>query len=184
MGQRLNIEIQNNGKLLANCYYHWFAYTDCSMEIATDALDAYYEEECANLTPKQKALYMLNATNATVQPEEIRAVRRIMKGTGIKFNTDANRNEGLICVTKTGTRETRLWAEYTIVIDIRKETVDFGVFSNYDEDELAEDDCIEDLNYYTREIPFSDWDSFRTDLEDVKRFFRDLDDDCIMGKIM
>lgn len=28
MGQRLNIEIHENGKCLANAYYHWSGYTE------------------------------------------------------------------------------------------------------------------------------------------------------------
>lgn len=33
MGQSLNIEIWNNGEVLANAYYHWSAYTESAAKI-------------------------------------------------------------------------------------------------------------------------------------------------------
>ena len=180
MGQRLNIEIQNNGELLANCYYHWAAYTDSALELATDALDALYNEACENLNPKQKALYMLNATGATVPPDQLESVVNILE---LDYDTPANRNLGLIAVTKEGMQDTRDWEEGRITIDIGKEIVDFNVMFTCDEDELDENDVVEDLNYWTREVPFRDWDSFKDDLENISCYFKDLDDDCILGKI-
>lgn len=35
MGQRLNIEVIKNGKVVGNCYYHWSAYTLSSLEEAS-----------------------------------------------------------------------------------------------------------------------------------------------------
>lgn len=34
MGQRLNIEIWKDGKVLANAYYHWSAYSVCAVDLA------------------------------------------------------------------------------------------------------------------------------------------------------
>ena len=41
MGQRLNIEIWNESKRLANAYYHWSGYTSSTL----DETMKYYEEE-------------------------------------------------------------------------------------------------------------------------------------------
>lgn len=32
MGQRLNLSINKNGKVLANCYYHWSGYTNSAIQ--------------------------------------------------------------------------------------------------------------------------------------------------------
>lgn len=187
MGQRLNIEIHNNGELLANCYYHWAAYTDSTLELATDALDALYNEVCENLNPKQKAIVMLYATGASMQGEtELKLAKELMKGVDDwefpdKFEPD--RNSGLINLSEEGMQDTRDWAEGAVIIDIGKEIIDFNVMFTCDEDEPDEEDVVEDLNYYTREIPFRDWDSFKDDLENIGCYFKDLDNDCIMGKI-
>lgn len=44
MGQRLNIEIMKNDKVLANAYYHWSAYTSSALELC-----AYIIEEIKNV---------------------------------------------------------------------------------------------------------------------------------------
>lgn len=190
MGQRLNIEIHNNGELLANCYYHWAAYTDSALELTTDALDALYGELCEKLeNPKQKAIVMLYATGAGMRDKnELLLAKNIMKGVDdweFPSKFEPNRNDGLINVTKEGMQETRDWEEGRVVIDIGTEIVDFNVMFTCDEDELDEEEVksIEDLNYYTREVPFRDWDSFKDDLENISRYFKDLDGDCLMGKI-
>ena len=190
MGQRLNIEIHNNGELLANCYYHWSAYTDSALELATDALDALYGELCEKLeNPKQKAIVMLYATGAGMQDKnELLLAKNIMKGVDnweFPDKFEPNRNDGLINITKEGMQETRDWEEGRVVIDIGREVIDFNVMFTCDEDELEEEEVksIEDLNYYTREVPFRDWDSFKDDLENIGCYFKDLDNDCIMGKI-
>ena len=33
MGQRLNIEIKKDSKVLANAYYHWSAYTSSALQM-------------------------------------------------------------------------------------------------------------------------------------------------------
>lgn len=190
MGQRLNIEIHNNGELLANCYYHWAAYTDSALELATDALDALYGELCEKLeNPKQKAIVMLYATDASMHNEnELLLAKNVMRGVDdweFPDKFEPNRNDGLINITKEGMQDTRDWEEGRVVIDIGREVIDFNVMFTLDEDELDEEEVksIEDLNYYTREVPFRDWDSFKDDLENISRYFKDLDCDCLMGKI-
>lgn len=45
MGQRLNIEIVNGETSLANCYYHWSAYTSSALGLTRQIIDAYYDSE-------------------------------------------------------------------------------------------------------------------------------------------
>ena len=44
MGQRLNIEIRRkkDNKILANSYYHWYAYTYTSLELADEIMENIY----------------------------------------------------------------------------------------------------------------------------------------------
>lgn len=41
MGQRLNIEIFNNGQVVVNAYYHWSAYTRSALELTAKVISAY-----------------------------------------------------------------------------------------------------------------------------------------------
>lgn len=190
MGQRLNLEITNNGELLANCYYHWSGYTHDAMGITTDALDALDNME-GDLSPKQKAIIMLLDTGAMACNEDLVLCKSIMrKVKGFDFpERNVNRNEGLIGVIKESMEETRNWEEARVTIDIGKEEIDFNVVYCADEEDLewarkdGKDVVVDDLNYYLREIPFKDWDSFKDDLEDCGHYFQDLDYDCIYGKI-
>lgn len=38
MGQRLNIEIKSKGKVVANCYYHWSAYTMSALQLTKEII--------------------------------------------------------------------------------------------------------------------------------------------------
>ena len=38
MGQRLNIEILKDGDCIANCYYHWGAYTSPTIHLVKEIL--------------------------------------------------------------------------------------------------------------------------------------------------
>ena len=64
MGQRLNIEIMKNGETIANCYYHWSAYTTSALATAIMVISNYEEllnkEEIKDLqaTTKQQCLHL------------------------------------------------------------------------------------------------------------------------------
>ena len=40
MGQRLNIEIKKDSKVLANSYYHWSAYTSSALQMLPKSIDS------------------------------------------------------------------------------------------------------------------------------------------------
>ena len=40
MGQRLNIEIKKDSKVLANAYYHWSAYTSSALQMLPKSIDS------------------------------------------------------------------------------------------------------------------------------------------------
>lgn len=76
MGQRLNIEIINNGQVLANAYYHWSAYTLSSLELVAKVLSAYNKisldtSEAVRLAEYQeKAVWALQSTGAGLPDDE------------------------------------------------------------------------------------------------------------------
>ena len=68
MGQRLNIEIKENGTTLANAYYHWSAYTDSSLELTEHILKNIDSVEHENSTVK--AIKLLETTGAGLTEQE------------------------------------------------------------------------------------------------------------------
>ena len=55
MGQRLNIEIINDDKVLANAYYHWAGYTTSAISLTETILHSFIDDGCYDL-PKAIAL--------------------------------------------------------------------------------------------------------------------------------
>ncbi|MGD8305168.1 MAG: hypothetical protein PVF17_00810 [Ignavibacteria bacterium] len=103
MGQRLNIEICNNKKTLANCYYHWGGYTLSSLEL-TEKIINYFNEN--KVLPNEKgAIELLEATGASYPGKD--------------------RSAGLIDVDPKKMEQTRKWEEGRITINIEKNTFDF-----------------------------------------------------------
>lgn len=41
MGQRLNIEIVKDKKVLANCYYHWSGYSNSAVNLAIQIIERF-----------------------------------------------------------------------------------------------------------------------------------------------
>ena len=70
MGQRLNIEICNNTRTLANAYYHWGAYTSSALEYTAKIIDAYYNLSDKITDDLELAVKLLEVTGAGVTDEE------------------------------------------------------------------------------------------------------------------
>ena len=71
MGQRLNLEIWNNGKLLANAYYHWSAFTESSAEIISKALNYIENNTLEDNNVLLYAIRILESTGAGLTEDEI-----------------------------------------------------------------------------------------------------------------
>lgn len=169
MGQRLNIEIWNKGKCLANAYYHWSAYTDSSCELVLKLLDTAtgigYPEN------NREAIKLLEHTGAGLTEEERYEMQQ--RGYDIEeFRPCIDRNNGLIAVSDGGIKRTRFWEEYRVVIDFESQTVNFGVLNALDNDvglQIELDDWGYDvdalmdaptLDVEIDDIPFSDFKAF------------------------
>lgn len=108
MGQRLNLSINKNGKVLANCYYHWSGYTNSAMEKARQALN-FLEEQEQEIGVKE-AVLALKETGATIDKENAQDY--------VEPDEIINRNEGIIGTTEKEIETSELWAECEIIIDV------------------------------------------------------------------
>ena len=177
MGQRLNIEIHENGKCLANAYYHWSAYTYTALELTRNILDYY---------PRAKSRYglscaveLLRHTGAKIPADEL-----ISQGVNVELATalgnGANRDDGLIAISEKGMKETRVWEEGRVIIDIGRGIVDFDVFCTWHDEYFEKEfskQCYVPFNRH--HIYFDDFKEFASNFEEVKgwcyKFVGDID---------
>lgn len=146
MGQRLNIEIYNGETPLANCYYHWSAYTDSALELTKEIIDGYYDsDKDANV---KLAVRLFEQTGAGVNEAERANIKKHMRRfVGVKFKDAVSRSDGLISVTEEGMEDTRYYEEGRVVIDLDDKTFDFGILAGYTVDEYEDeyDELASDL---------------------------------------
>lgn len=152
MGQRLNIEIKKKetNETIANCYYHWSAYTrsalDLTLEIIENTISVNHNEKEVD---KMYAIELLQSTGGGLMQDEYDKIDDENK----KYcKVSRNRNLGLISFTDEGIQETRRYEEGRVEIyipnitdyfaKIKEIRVAFDVF--YKED-------IEDVKKYYRE---------------------------------
>jgi hypothetical protein len=179
MGQRLNIEIFNNGELLANCYYHWSGYTTSSMELTKIILENYDRIMALDLYIETKAILLLQLTNGglmvndrddeleyaleTLPPQDLEK---------IELKRSINRNEGLISITENNMEETRQWEEARITIYLDTKKIDFDNVWISDREGWQEDNP--DMNYDDLPLfPFeTTWDIDFKDFRELYDYFK------------
>lgn len=172
MGQRLNIEIKNKDKVLANSYYHWSAYSQSSLNLAKKIIDGYKDIKEDNEI--LRAVIMLGLTGAGLTRESIDYAYKNIKDFNLTIDDGEmfgkyliplakGRNEGLIGITEHEMNETRSWEEGRITIDIDSKTFDFDVLSLITDDWWLEDlkkehklEKIKEHNIQLKNIPFED----------------------------
>lgn len=137
MGQRLNLSINKNGKVLANCYYHWSGYTNSAMRKAQQALN-FLEDQEGEIGVKE-AVLSLKETDATIDAENAKDY--------VKPNVRLDRNDGIISTLPNHIKNTEMWSECEIVIDVGTKKVNvIDALSEYTQEELEEYEIqIEDL---------------------------------------
>lgn len=126
MGQRLNLEVRDGDKVLANAYYHWSAYTMPALYLLGIAIEQYKNAKA--LGGVKLATEILLATDAGFNDDEIKRAKEIPEFAGIELKPATSRNEGLLSITPEGIKETQEWAEETIIFDIGSDEIDFGVY--------------------------------------------------------
>lgn len=139
MGQRLNIEIMDGEKVLANSYYHWSAYTSSALDLTKQIVGA--AGSISNDDKLKYAVALLELTGAGINDTEKHRIEADTEHdySSIVFMDCNSRNEGLIAVTKEGVEETRYWEEGRVTIHIDSRTIDFSVFWTLGRKEYEDD---------------------------------------------
>lgn len=170
MGQRLNIEIVKNGKVLANSYYHWAGYSNCAVDLAIQIINnfEYIKENKVEKYIENRdllfAIRLLEETGAGVN--NIDKTRELLKDetNNLKLKKCEGRNEGIIGITEEDIEETRNLEEGRVSIDIEKKIVNFDVIREYTNEEFKEDYDekeikemnIKEIDRNFKNIPFED----------------------------
>jgi hypothetical protein len=94
MGQRLNIEIRKDDKILANAYYHWSGYASSSLKLTSKILKNIDNVNFDN--DVVKAVKLLEVTGAGLTKSELDFLNDNMRNTAFKGAID--RNNGLIAI--------------------------------------------------------------------------------------
>ena len=177
MGQRLNIEIKISGRVVANAYYHWSAYTGESLDLVNKIItnfDSIKEEN-----PILYGVQLLQLTGAGLERKSVDwAYKNIpnfslneMDTIKYKYNIEDDRNNGLIAITEKDMEETRFWQEGYVCIDVNEKLVDFKVFCHYDKKELEDWDVGDggelNLGYPIEAIPFDKFLDFSVKINEL-----------------
>jgi len=166
MGQRLNIEIIENGKVLANAYYHWSGYTSSSLELTQEILEAIekinYEDRVIN------AIKLLEETGAGLTDNEIEYAKKYIKNFDkYTFKACTGRNDGLIAISDKGIKETEYWEEARVEINLTNKIVNFKAVWESTKEEFEKDydnikyDDIPIYNIKFDNIPFKNFAEFK-----------------------
>lgn len=134
MGQRLNIEIHNNGNVIANSYYHWSGYTSEALQLTGIIIDGINElKEIDNAI--LLAVTLLQLTGAGISENELSSIENKSISNLISFNKSIDRSSGIIGVSKEAIEETRRWEEARVEIDIETKNIKLNLCSEtYKED--------------------------------------------------
>ena len=171
MGQRLNIEIWDDNKCLANAYYHWSAYTSSACNLVSEILNAM--EEIHGEATVHYAIKLLEVTGAGLEDNKERefAAKHCLVN---DFKECTGRNDGLISVTDDGIEGTRYWEEYRVTIYLNQRRVNFGnvnvyrhqwewndYIEEYGVDTAKDMENLPRLNYDLTNISFDEFHAFK-----------------------
>lgn len=136
MGQRLNIEVKADGKVQANCYYHWSAYTESAKHLATLLIAS--SGILKNISDKRLlAIKLFECTGATMCEEDRALSEKLYPDE--QFRPGADRDDGLIGISEISMNENRLYEEGRIVIDLDNQGVEFHVWDIWDYEEYKKE---------------------------------------------
>lgn len=187
--------------VLANCYYHWRAYTTSAAHTTIGIMKklkqpAQPAQPNATTAVQQlcRAIHALMDTGATFDPEEKQATLTILhmlydtaypdepdvahdiNNLMVTLNNDTkdvNRVDGMIAVTNNAIAENANWSEGDVSIDVDDNTCNFGVIWHLEPNEYDPDDYDEEDLKNPTKLPINLDDDL--DLDDMRRFHDALD---------
>lgn len=166
MGQRLNIEIVKNKKVLANCYYHWSGYSSSAVDLVIQIIkhfESIRKYEVEKYIKRQDLLFAIRLLEKTGAGfKDINIIRKILKDKtmNLELNQSKGRDEGIIEISNEGIEENRYWEESRVTVDIANKTITFEAFQEYSKEEF--------LWYYSEE------EIKRPDIIEIDRNFKNI----------
>lgn len=180
MGQRLVITIEKNEKPLAKIYYHWSAYTYSALLETRKVIRCIYNHK--DETEKEMLLRLIRfceANGGGIKGAETEFDYICKMYPNETFKTENySRNEGLIALSKEGMGDLQYWSEGDVYIKLDDDTVDFCVYSGYEdldgyvEERKEWDDDFEGLTL--EEIPYIDCELGYFDIKDIDYLINEI----------
>ena len=182
MGQRLNIEIKRkrDNKELANCYYHWSAYTESACRLTLEILNNLIDyKKGTDDEDVMRAIKLLQSTGAGVYNEDY---DNLTKEQAKYCKIGDNRNLGLISFTDRNMEVTRQWEEGRVEIylsdekdifkNIKDTRVSFDVFYRDDREdvELDYEEYIKEGKLDLDNLIELDFDFDNMNIDDLREF--------------
>ena len=175
MGQRLNIEIRKEDKVLANAYYHWSGYASSSLDLTSEILknidNVNFDNDVA------KAVKLLEFTGAGLTKSQFDFLSDDIKN--ITFKSAIDRNSGLIAISEKGISDTQYWEDARVEIHLDTKNIKLELYWDYTEDDDDYDDgdmreFYEATLDYTS-VSFEDFDKVKdeilTNIKNEKYYF-------------
>ena len=157
MGQRLNIEIRKDDKVLANAYYHWSGYTSSALGLTDEILknidNVNFDNEVV------RAVKLLEVTGAGLTSSEIDILGEDMKN--INFKKAIDRNEGLIAISENGIKDTQYWEEARVEIHLDTQNIILDLYWDIDEDDLTN---IYEATIDYKKVSFEKFNSLKNEI--------------------
>lgn len=183
MGQRLNIEIKGEDKVLANACYHWGGYTMTAVSMAKEVINDLrrYGTDAAEKFDLLSAVSLLESTGAGFSREEQQRIRSNHLMDGLELTESVDRNFGLIAVSPEGMELARRYEEGRVTIDAVHMTVCFEMLCKIsnekfimEENKTADDiEALPEYPSYSKDMSFEQFDEFTSFLYDMAgNFFK------------
>ncbi len=167
MGQRLNIEIKKDDKVLANAYYHQSGYTSSALVLTDEILKNIDNVNFDN--DVVRAVKLLEVTGAGLTSSEIDNLNEGIRN--INFKKAINRNEGLIAISEKEIEETQYWEEARVEIHLDTQNIILDLYWYIDEDEYDKDDLPDfyEATIDYKKVSFEKFNSLKEEiLENIK----------------
>lgn len=156
MGQRLIVHMMKHDEKIdnyievANAYFHWSAYTEPSLYIIKDILEALENDERQYKyrgmnRARIKAVNAFKDIGAKPTNHYLSLESLQKQYTDFEFEVATNRNDGLVETTEKGIENNNSWSEGDVWIYIDEGSADFNLYYNpiFRYDELTEDELEE-----------------------------------------